>query len=285
MDRVTISNLTQRARKGEKLTLVAAHDHPTAEALEEAGIDVILVSDALGPTALGYDSVFPVSLEEMVHHTRAVARAAKRALVAATLPLGSYETAEAAVGNSLRLVKEAGAAAVELEGNREILEQVRAVSRAGVPVFSHIGLTKQITLRRGGFTVVGREAASGAELLEAARAHEEAGAAALIVECVPDRLAALITRRAAIPVFGIGAGPHCHGQALVAADMLGLFTGFVPKFAKRYADLGKLMREAFAAFRQEAAAGVFPGEEHSFTMRDEEFDLLRTQERPEGDEA
>ena len=280
MDRVTMSNLARRALKGEKLTLVAAHDYPTAQALDAAGIDIILVSDALGLTALGGESVFPVSLDDIIYHTRAVARAAKRALVAATLPLGTYETPEAAAANSLRLVKEAGAKAIELEGNREILDQVRAASRAGVPVLSHIGMTKQIVLRRGTFSVVGKKAASAAEILETARAHEEAGAAALLLECVPDRVAALVTGQAGIPVLGIGAGPHCHGQGLVAADMLGLFAEFTPKFARQYADLGKAMAEAFTAFRQEVASGAFPGKEHTFTIPDEEFSLIEGKEKP-----
>lgn len=273
--KVTITDLAGRKRSGPPIVMVTAYDYPTALIADRAGVDVILVGDSLGMVALGYDSTVPVTLAEMVHHTRASARGVRSAFLVADLPFMSYHVSpEQAVRSAGRLVKEGGAEAVKLEGGREFLPAVRAIVSAGIPVMAHLGLTPQTATRLGGYRVQGRDAASARRILEDALLLQEAGAFAVLVECIPDRVSGLLRRRLAVPLIGIGAGPDCDGQVLVLSDLLGLYDRLSPRFAKRYADLGRLATEAVAAFAREVRAGEFPAAEHSFALPADEYARL-----------
>ncbi|MBN1675344.1 MAG: 3-methyl-2-oxobutanoate hydroxymethyltransferase [Kiritimatiellae bacterium] len=255
-----------RALKGQaKLACLTAYDYATARFIDEAGIPLVLVGDSLAMTMLGYETTLPVTMEEMLHHTGAVARGVERALVTADMPFMSYQVSmEEAMRNAGRFVKSAGAGAVKIEGGAVRVPLVRALVENGIPVLGHIGLTPQSIREFGGYKVQGRKPAQAAALLRDARALEEAGAFALVVECVPAELGAEITAAVGIPTIGIGAGPGCDGQILVTHDLLGLFAAFTPKFAKRYADLGAAMKQAFETYRQEVETGTFPAEEHGY---------------------
>lgn len=257
-----------RARKGgAKITMVTAYDYPTARAVDAAGLDAILVGDSLGMVVLGYESTVPVTMEEMLHHTRAVMRGAGSVHVVADLPFMSYQVSnEQAVANAGRLMKEGGANAVKLEGGSGVASRVEAIARAGIPVMAHIGLTPQSASALGGFKVQGRSLDAARAVLADALAVERAGAYAVVLEAIPRQLARVITARVGIPTLGIGAGLDCDGQVLVVADLLGTFDRFTPKFAKRYANLSVTMRDALAAFAAEVHAGSFPGQEHGFAM-------------------
>lgn len=257
------------ARKGgEKLAMVTAYDYPTARLAEAAGLDLLLVGDSLGTVVLGYATTAPVTMEEMLHHARAVVRGAPRTLVVVDLPFMAYQVGDAqAVENAGRLVKEGGADAVKLEGGAAMADRVRAITRAGIPVVGHVGLLPQTAAGRGGLRVQGRDLDGAHAILADAEAVAAADAFALVVEAVPAELGALITERVAIPTIGIGAGPGCDGQVLVAADLLGLEDRLAPKFAKRYVDLGAATRDAFAAYAAEVRAGAFPDAAHSYVLR------------------
>ncbi len=264
--KITVPEIVDRKRRGEPLTMLTAYDFPTARIVDQAGIDLILVGDSVGMVCLGYPDTVPVTLEEMIHHTGAVARAVERALVVGDLPFLSYQvSAEQAVLSAGRLVKEGRADCVKLEGGRTQADKVEAIVRAGIPVMGHIGLTPQTATQLGGFRVQGRDPEAARALMEDAKALEAAGAFAVVLECVPSRLAARITQSLSIPTIGIGAGPRCDGQVLVLHDLVGLFDRFVPKFVKRYADLGAEMRKAVEAFRDEVRSGAFPSKEHEFS--------------------
>ncbi len=264
--KVTVHDIRTAKGAGRKLTMLTAYDAPTARLLDESDIDILLVGDSLGMVVLGYDSTVPVTMDEMLHHAKAVNRGRRRALLVGDMPFGSYQESEtAALANGIRFLKEGGCDAVKLEGGLEVTATVRALTRAGVPVMGHIGLTPQIAGQLGGFKVQGRDLDSARRLLAEARALDQAGVFALVLECVPDRLAALISGAVAVPTFGIGAGPDCDGQVLVTHDLVGLFERFTPRFVKQYQKLAPLMREALANFRQEVAVGRFPAQEHSFT--------------------
>ncbi|GAB7081466.1 3-methyl-2-oxobutanoate hydroxymethyltransferase [Megalodesulfovibrio paquesii] len=256
------------ARKGgERLVMLTAYDAPTTRLAEEAGADMLLVGDSLAMVVLGHPDTLSVTVEEMVHHCKAVCRTARHALVVGDLPFLSYEAGPAqALDAAGRLVKEGGVRAVKLEGGREVLPQVEALLMAGIPVMGHVGLTPQRLARLGGFRVQGRDAASAQAVLDDALALARAGCFAVVMECVPADLARIITAALPCPTIGIGAGAHCDGQVLVVHDVLGLHEGLRPSFVKRYAELGVAAREALGRYAAEVRQGAFPGPEHSFSM-------------------
>ena len=264
------------AAKGErKLTMLTAYDYPTAKIVDESGMDMILVGDSLAMVVLGYEDTLAVGMPEMIHHTKAVTRGAKRCIVVGDLPFMAYQVSvQQAVENAGRLIKEGGAQAVKLEGGAAVVPQVRAIAQAGIPVQGHLGLTPQSAGQLGGFKVQGKSAQAGKQLIEDAQALAEAGCFSLVLEAVPAPLAQRVTRAVSIPTIGIGAGAGCDGQVLVLHDLVGLFDRFLPKFVKRYAELSKEMSQAIAAFKQEVEAGSFPDAEHSFSMKQEELDAL-----------
>jgi len=265
INRVTIRNVIEKKQRGEKITMLTAYDYPTALVMDEAGIDCILVGDSLGMAVLGYESTLPVTMEVMLHHTKAVVRGTRRALVVGDMPFMSYQASlSEAVHNAGRFLQEAEAQAVKLEGGREMAETVRRIVQAGVPVMAHIGLTPQSIHQLGGFKVQGRNEEAAAQLKEDALILEEAGAFAIVLECIPKGLAQEITQSLTIPTIGIGAGVHCDGQVLVIHDMLGLFERFVPKHVKIYAHLREEYRRAIDAYCKEVQAGTFPDDAHSF---------------------
>ena len=264
------------AAKGQrKLTMLTAYDYPTARIVDAQDIDMILVGDSLAMVVLGHEDTLSVGMPEMLHHTKAVTRGAKRCLVVGDLPFMAYQVSvQQAVTNAGRMIKEGGAQAIKLEGGASVLPQVQAIVQAGIPVQGHLGLTPQSAGQLGGFKVQGKSAQAGKQLIEDAQALEAAGCFSLVLEAVPAPLAERVSQAVCIPTIGIGAGAGCDGQVLVLHDLLGLFDRFLPKFVKRYATLGQDMGEAIAAFRQEVQAGSFPGPEHSFSMQQEEVDAL-----------
>ena len=265
--KVTIQAL--RAMKGATpITMITAYDYPAARLSDAAGIDVILVGDTLGMTVLGYDSTVPVTMEEMIHHGRAVVRGTRAAQVVVDLPFGAYQISdEGAVANAIRLLKETGCDAVKLEGGAAMASRIAAIRRAGIPVMAHLGLTPQTAGALGGFKLQGRDRDAARAILADAAAAEAAGAYSIVLEMIPQQLAALVTQRSGLPTIGIGAGRGCDGQVLVNADLLGLFDRFTPKFVKRYADLGTQYRAAVEQYIAEVREGTFPGEEHSFNLK------------------
>lgn len=271
-ERVTTADFRRWKEEKRPVTMLTAYDFPTARLVDEAGIDAILVGDSVGNVILGYPSTLPVTMEEMLHHTRAVARAVSRAMVIGDMPFLSYQASrEEAVRNAGRFLKEAGAQAVKLEGGREFAATVKAIVTSGIPVMGHIGLTPQYVHQLGGYRVQGRQAAAAQRLVEDAYSLAEAGVFALVLECVPAEVARYITENVPVPTIGIGAGPDCDGQVLVTHDLLGLYGGFAPKFVKRYANLVDEIMRALSAFREEVQRRQFPGPEHSFTMPPEEL--------------
>ena len=256
--------------KGEKLTMLTAYDYSTAKLLDESGVNSILVGDSLGMVMLGYEDTLSVTMDDMIHHTAAVARGAKNALVIADMPFMSYQTSVYdAVVNAGRLVKEGRAQAVKLEGGLEICDHIKAIVNASIPVCGHIGLTPQSINAFGGFKVQGKCEAAAKRLLDEARAIEEAGAFSVVLECVPAALAKKISELISIPTIGIGAGAGCDGQVLVYQDMLAMYSDFKPKFVKQYANVGDIMKDAFRSYISEVSSGVFPAEEHSFKIDEE----------------
>lgn len=271
----TAATFAAAKAKGEKLSMLTAYDYSTAKLEDESGINGILVGDSLGNVVLGYEDTVSVTMEDMIHHGAAVARGAKNALVVVDMPFMSYEvTVEEAVRNAGRLMKEGRAGAVKLEGGVRVAEQIRAIVKAGIPVMGHIGLTPQSINVFGGFKVQGKSEEAARALLADAKAVEEAGAFAVVIEAVPAALAQMITDAVSIPTIGIGAGAGCDGQILVYQDMLGMFSDFTPKFVKRYANVGEVMREAFATYAAEVASGAFPAEEHTYKIKDDVLEKL-----------
>lgn len=263
--RVRLPQLAAMRSAGQKIVMVTAYDYTMARLMDQAGVDALLVGDSVGQVVAGYETTLPVTMEHMVYHTAAVRRGASRPLVIADLPFLSYQVSpEHALLNAGRLLKEGGADAVKLEGGREMAPTVRRLVEAGIPVVGHIGLTPQHVHRLGGYRVQGRSEADAERLLADAKALEEAGAACLVLELVPSEVARRVTEALSIPTVGIGAGPHCDGQVLVSYDMLGLNEDFKPRFLKRYAQLGRAVRDAVAAYAAEVRAGTFPGAEHSY---------------------
>jgi 3-methyl-2-oxobutanoate hydroxymethyltransferase len=260
----TIHDLAAFKARGERFAMLTAYDFPTAQILDEAGVPVLLVGDSLAQVVLGYDTTIPVSIDEMIHHTRAVSRGARNALVVGDMPFGTYGTSvEQSVANAVRFMKEGGAHAVKFEGPQ--IELAERLSNIGVPVMGHLGLTPQSVHLFGGYKVQGRSDEQSANIVRWAKELEEAGAFALVLECVPSELAARITRSLSIPTIGIGAGPECDAQVLVIHDLLGLTPGKPPKFVKRYADVRGVISDAARRYVDEVARGEYPGPEHSYS--------------------
>ncbi len=264
-DKITVPEIIQKKRRGDKITCLTAYDYSFARILDESGIDILLVGDSLGCVVQGHPNTLPVTIDDMIYHTRAVARGRKRALLVGDMPFLSYQVSAAeALRNAGRLLQEAGAEAVKLEGGVAQRETIEAITRVGIPVMGHIGLTPQSVHAFGGYKVQGKEKETRNRILNDARAVEEAGAFAVVLEGMPADLAGEITTELAIPTIGIGAGAACDGQVLVIHDMLGLFDDFTPKFVKRYAELKQEIAAAVTAFIREVGERKFPGPEHSF---------------------
>lgn len=269
MPRMTTTHLRKMKKKAEKIVMITAYDYPTACLVDEAGVDVVLVGDSLGMVVLGYETTIPVTLEDMIHHTRAVARGVKRALVATDMPFMTYQTGPAdALRHAGRILQEGGATAVKLEGGLDICPQVRALVSAGIPVIGHLGLTPQSIHVFGGYKLQGRDEESARRLLADARALEEAGIFCLVLECIPEDVAARITASVSVPTVGIGAGVHCDGQVLVLHDLLGIAGKVHPRFVKQYAHLAETIREAVEQYAREVRQEKFPTPEHSFTSEE-----------------
>jgi 3-methyl-2-oxobutanoate hydroxymethyltransferase len=273
--KVTIAELMQKKETGEKITMMTAYDYPTGRLVDEAGIDTTLIGDSLGMVMLGYDSTVPVTMDEMLHHSAAVTRATKAAFTIGDMPFMSYQASlEKAIENAGRFLKEAHCDSVKLEGGTEMAPVVAAIFKAGIPVCGHIGLTPQTATKLSGFKVQGKDAAGARALLHSAKDLEAAGAFLLVLECIPDLLAARITKELKIPTIGIGAGKDCDGQVLVYHDLVGLFERFTPKFVKQYVNLSSQIRQALIQFKEDVEKGQFPGPEHTFTMKREEAEKI-----------
>ncbi len=263
--KITTAVIRERKIKGAKITMLTAYDYATAMVLDNAGVDIILVGDSLGMVVLGYESTLPVTMEEMLHHTKAASRGTKRAMLIADMPFMSYQASDTeAMLNAGRFLKEAGAQGVKLEGGREVAGLIRKMTAVGIPVMAHLGLTPQSVLQFGGHKIQGKEEAAANRIMEDARMIEDAGAFSVVLECVPAPLAAKITKALSIPTIGIGAGVECDGQVLVINDMLGMFERFTPKFVKKYCNLNAQMKDAVRQYIDEVKSGKFPDEEHSY---------------------
>jgi 3-methyl-2-oxobutanoate hydroxymethyltransferase len=274
--KATTVKLLEMKREKRKIVMITAYDYPMARAAEEGGVDMILVGDSLGMVVLGYDSTLPVTMDDMVHHTKAVTRGAKHTMIVTDLPFLSYHTSTAdAVRNAGRLLQEAMADAVKLEGGRDIMEQVQAIVRAGIPVVGHLGLQPQMVNQLGGYKVQGKDYEGARRIIEDAKALEAAGCCAIVLECVPTLLASLISDLLTIPTIGIGAGAGCDGQVLVIHDMLGITDRYLPKFAKKYAELQSDMVGAVRNYGTDVRDTAFPGPEHGFKMADEVLEKLK----------
>ncbi|MFW5853705.1 MAG: 3-methyl-2-oxobutanoate hydroxymethyltransferase [Thermodesulfobacteriota bacterium] len=273
--KTTIPDIKARKASDTPITMLTAYDYPWALLVDRAGIDMILVGDSLGMVVLGYEDTVSVTMEEMIHHIKAVTRAVRHALVVGDMPFGSYNVSvEKAVENATRIMKEGRADCVKLEGGLCAAPVVEAIVRAGIPVQGHIGLTPQTASALGGFKVQGKSAEAAQALVEDARALEKAGCFSLVLEAVPAPIAKMVTDAVAIPTIGIGAGVHCDGQVLVTHDLVGLFDRFVPKFVKQYAKISDIATEAFAQFKDDVKAGRFPEERHSFKMKSDELEKI-----------
>jgi len=273
--RVTTLTFRQKKERREPITMLTAYDYPTAMAMDKAGVDSILVGDSLGMVVLGYDNTLPVTMEEMLHHCRAVSRGAKNALLVGDMPFMSYQVSvEEATRNAGRFLQQGSMDAVKLEGGRERADAIRSITGAGIPVMGHLGLTPQSVHQLGGFRAQGKTAIAAKRLLEDAMILEEAGCFSIVLESVPARLAELISNRISIPTIGIGAGAGCDGQVLVTHDLLGLFDRFTPKFVRKYADFHSEMQRAFAEYIEDVETKRFPAQEHTVEMDDAEWDAL-----------
>lgn len=273
--KVSIRSFQFKKRRSEPITMLTAYDYATASAIDQAGIDSILVGDSLGMVVLGYENTLPVTMSDMLHHCKAVARGAKTPLLIGDMPFMSYQVSvEEAVRNAGRFLQEAGMDAIKLEGGRERVDAIRAIVAAGIPVMGHLGLTPQSIHQLGGFRAQGKTVAAAQRLLEDAKLLEEAGCFAVVLEAIPPRLAQQISAELRIPTIGIGAGVGCDGQVLVTHDLLGLFDRFTPKFVKKYANLHAAMIAAFEGYREDVLARSFPAEEHTTPMKDETWDQI-----------
>ena len=271
----TVATLQQQKLDGDKITMLTAYDYSTAKLVDECGVNTILVGDSLGMVMLGYEDTISVTMEDMIHHTAAVTRGAKNALVVGDMPFMSYQTSVYdAVVNAGRLMKEGRCQAVKLEGGASVCPQIKAITEAFIPVVAHIGLTPQSVNAFGGFKVQGKSEADARRLIEEAKAVEAAGAFAIVLECIPAKLAKLITESVSIPTIGIGAGADCDGQVLVYQDMLALFSDFKPKFVKHFANAGEVMKQGFTDYIKEVKEGTFPAAEHTFKIADDIINKL-----------
>lgn len=265
MAKITIQDFLKKKVEQKKITLLTAYDYPFAKIVDEAGIDAIIVGDSVGMVVQGLENTLPVTMDEMIYHTNIVSRAVKNAMVIGDLPFMSYQASvEEAVRNAGRFLKDAGASAVKIEGGAEVAQHIRAMTKSDIPVMAHIGLTPQSIHRMGGYKIQGKTEESAKKLLEEAHIAEDAGAFSLLLEAIPKGLARKITEELSIPTIGIGAGPYCDGQVLVLHDVIGLFERFLPKFAKRYANLKDEALKAIIAYKEEVEKGIFPSEEQSF---------------------
>jgi 3-methyl-2-oxobutanoate hydroxymethyltransferase len=270
MPRLPITELKVMKQRGEKIPMLTAYDYPTARLVEQAGVPIILVGDSLGMVVLGYDSTVPVTMEDMIHHTKAVVRGTERAIVVADMPFMSYQvSAEDALRNAGRLMKETGCTAVKLEGGQEVADTVRRLTAAGIPVMGHLGLTPQSVHQLGGYRLQGKTPAAAVKLVHDAKALEDAGAFAVVLETIPARVAECVSQRLQIPTIGIGAGPFCDGQVQVLHDFLGIFQDFVPRHAKQFAQVGATIRDAVSTYVADVQAGAFPTAKESFGMKQE----------------
>lgn len=268
--RNTIIDIKKKKIENRKIVALTAYDYPTANLVDEAGIDLVLVGDSLGMVVLGYETTLPVTMDEMIHHTKAVVRGCKKALIVADMPFLSYHTdINEAIKNAGRFIKEAGAQAVKLEGGSERVEAIKAIIETGIPLLGHLGLTPQSVHQIGGYKVQGKDKKIAEKIIKDAKLLQEAGCFALVLECVPALLAKLISEELKIPTIGIGAGPQCDGQILVIHDLLGINKGHIPKFVKKYFEGYKLMLEAIKEYKKEVQGGLFPLKEHSFSMEEE----------------
>ncbi len=271
----TVSTILEQKNRKDKITMLTAYDYSTAKLMDEAGVNSILVGDSLGMVVLGYVDTLSVTMEDMIHHTAAVARGNKNALIVADMPFMSYQTSVYdAVCNAGRLMKEGRAHAIKLEGGEKMCPQIKAIVEASIPVVAHIGLTPQSVNAFGGYKVQGKDEETARQLIRDAKAVEDAGAFAVVLECVPEKLAALITESIHIPTIGIGAGSGCDGQVLVYQDMLSMYSVLKPKFVKSFANVGDMMTAAFKRYIEETKSGIFPGEEHVFNIADEIIEKL-----------
>ncbi|MBO5571119.1 MAG: 3-methyl-2-oxobutanoate hydroxymethyltransferase [Ruminococcus sp.] len=262
----TVSTLLMQKQSGDKITMLTAYDYTTAKIMDECGVNALLIGDSLGMVMLGYENTLPVTMDDMIHHTAAVSRGAQNAFVVADMPFMSYQTdVREAVINAGRLIKEGGANAVKLEGGAEVCPQIRAIVNASIPVVAHLGLTPQSVNVFGGFKVQGKTQDKAEKLIRDALDIQDAGACAVVLEGIPAKLAEVITQKLTIPTIGIGAGNGCDGQVLVYQDMLGLTSGHTPKFVKRFADLGALMRQGINEYITETKNGSFPSQEHTYS--------------------
>jgi 3-methyl-2-oxobutanoate hydroxymethyltransferase len=274
--KITPVDIQAMKKQGKKITMLTAYDYPMALLEDRAGIDIILVGDSLAMTVLGHENTLPVTMDEMIHHTKAVVRGAKHCLIVGDMPFMSYNTSEReAILNAGRLMKEAGADAVKLEGGVSVKDTVRAIVKGGIPVMAHIGLTPQTISMLGGFKVQGKDAQAAQKIIDDALSLEDAGAFSVVLEAVPAPIAKMVTDRLTIPTIGIGAGVHCDGQVLVVHDMLGLFDRFTPKFAKRYVNLSEQIFKAFEAYIEEVVKGTFPTDQHSFHIDEKELSKIK----------
>jgi len=273
--KVTTLNLKSKRERGEPITMLTAYDYPTGLLVDQAGIDIILVGDSLAMVVLGHENTVAVTMDEMLHHCKAVARGAKNPLLVGDMPFMSYQVdVKEAIRNAGRFLKEGGMDVVKLEGGRDMAPTVKGIVDAGIPVMGHIGLTPQTISKLGGYRVQGKDVATAKALIDDGLALEDAGAFSLILEAIPGPVARLITERVGIPTIGIGAGPDCDGQVLVTHDLIGLFDRFVPKFVKQYTNTFSSIIEALESYRDEVVAGTFPGPEHGYSMSDEALQAL-----------
>lgn len=271
----TITTLQKQKQDKDKITMLTAYDYSTAKLMDEAGVNCILVGDSLGMVVLGYEDTLSVTMEDMIHHTAAVARGSKNTFIVADMPFMSYQTSTYdALVNAGRLIKEGRAHAIKLEGGASVCEQIKAIVGASIPVVAHLGLTPQSVNAFGGFKVQGKNQEAARQLLEDAKAVEAAGACMVVLECVPAKLATLISETLTIPTIGIGAGAGCDGQVLVYQDMLGMYSDFVPKFVKQFAHVGEIMKAGFTSYIKEVKNGTFPAKEHAFTIDEEVISKL-----------
>ncbi|MFA5334260.1 MAG: 3-methyl-2-oxobutanoate hydroxymethyltransferase [Candidatus Omnitrophota bacterium] len=278
--KVTIPDILRKKQEGRKITMLTAYDYPSGRLIDEAGMDMILVGDSLAMTVLGYESTIPVTMDEMVHHSKAARRGVKYALLIGDMPFMTYNIGDKeTIRNAGRFIKEGGCGAVKIEGGAEMADTVKSLVRSGIPVLGHIGLTPQTATQLGGFRVQGKDAKSARKLVDSALALEKAGCFAIVLECVPDKLAEMISGKLEIPTIGIGAGPHCDGQVLVTNDMIGMFDRFTPKFVKKYADLWPQLSNAFKRYREDVENGKFPSREHCFGMNESELRKLKSNRR------
>ncbi len=273
--KLTVLDISSRKNRGKMITSLTAYDYPWALLIDRAGIDIILVGDSLGMVVLGYDDTVAVTMDEMVHHTRAVTRAVKRSLVVGDMPFGSYNSSlEKAVENATRLIKEGGADSVKLEGGKNMAPVVEAIVKAGIPVQGHIGLTPQTVSALGGYKAQGKNADAARALIEDAGALEDAGCFSIVLEAVTAQIAEMVTEAVSIPTIGIGSGVHCDGQILVTHDMVGLFDRFTPKFVKQYVKINEYINKAIVSYKEDVETQKFPEKKHAFTIKADELEKV-----------